>query len=92
MSRINDDAKRTHDIKLSVSLCDEIIGGRDFIVLRDGDFKIGDKLLFYAIMTPDMKTILNHEIIDRHAYITDVDILENGKTVVRFSLQHDERF
>ena len=43
-------------------------------------------------MPPDMKTILNHEIIDRHAYITDVDILGNGKTVVRFSLQHDERF
>lgn len=92
MSRINDDVERTHDIKLSVSLCDKIIDGRDFIVLRDGDFKNGDKLLFYPIKPPDMKTIFNHEITDRHAYITDVDILGNGKTVVRFSLLCDKRF
>ncbi len=87
MSRINDDAKKTHDIKTYVSLCDEIIKGRDFIVIKDGDFKIGDKLLFYPIQPPDMKTILNHEIIDRHAYITDVDVLGNGKTVLRFSAE-----
>ena len=92
MSRINDDAKKTYDIKLSIFLCDQIIGGRDFIVLKDGDFKVGDKLLFYPINPPDMKTILNHEIIDRHAYITDVDILGNGKTIVRFSNFCDERF
>ncbi len=92
MSRINDNAKRTHDIKISVSLCDKIIGGRDYIVLNNGDFKNGDKLLFYPIKPPDVETIFNHEIIDRHAYITDVDILGNGKTVVRFSILNDKNF